>query len=213
MDKQTEGLLVEEQQTVEHTESQDFSNSEWKAHPLTQKLTSELSQLRAAQAEIAEREKKAAREAEIKKATEKEQFSEAIKMYEKQIDEMQSQYKKDLLHRDLGFELAKAGFQNDKFIKGAIADFDSEKFETPSAYVEALLSDETNKPFLANAQAVPGIPGAPGKPTVSGAGPMTRDKIRAMQNSDDPKDRAAVRKYLTDYFEKHGVLPASLREG
>jgi hypothetical protein len=213
MEKQTEGLQVEEQQNVDHTESQEFSNSDWKAHPLTQKLTSELSQLKAAQAEIAEREKKQAREAEIKKATEKEQFSEAVKVYEKQIEEMESKYKKDLLHRDLGFKLALAGFQNDKFIKGAIADYDSDKFENPSAYVDALLSDESNKPFLANAQAVPGVPGAPGKPSVSGSGPMTREKIKAMQKSDDPKERAAVRKYLTEYFEKHGALPASLREG
>ena len=205
MDDQNNGNQTEGKPTENNADEGGFSNADWKAHPLTNKLTAELNQYREReQKRIAEQEK-AQKEAEIKNLADKERFDEAVKLYENRVAEMETAHKAELLKRDLGFELAKAGFNNDTFIKGAISSFDSEKFETPTAYVDALKSDENNKMFLSAFSK--SLPPEPGKPGLSGNAPLSKEKIRAMQQSSNKEDRDKVRQYLKDYFARNNKLP------
>lgn len=192
------------QETTEETEQPTISNSDVKNHELFLKVTEELSQLRREKQEQAEAKEKAEREAAVKKAEEEQNWKALVEMREKELDQVKAQHNQQLLTMSLRAELARAGFNNDVFLRGAIAAYDGDADDV-SDYVASLVADEGNKPFMASAQ-TPSAPTAPSTPTVTG-GIVNKAKVVAMEKSSDPAERAKAREYLEDLIKRGEKLP------
>jgi hypothetical protein len=200
-----------EQNTEQGNEqsSEKQSNNDWKNDSRTLSITSQLAKYQKAEADRKEAEANAQKQAEMEKAKAEGRWKDAEKMHAEALKSLEEQFAAKILERDLGLEMAKAGFSNKKFVKGAISDYNPEEHTSPEDYVKALMADEENKPFLSTGK--PNVPAAPGKPGFGGGEPMNKEKYRAMQKSDDPKERAAAQKYVADYFDKHNALPDWLK--
>ena len=189
---------------IQEPQEPELSNSDVKKHPLFQKLTEQLGQFQREAAERAAAEEKAAREHEMKKAEEEQRWQDALRMREQELEETKAKYEKDMRDRDLAFELSRAGFNNDVFIKGAMASYNPDAGSI-GEYVQNLANDEANKVFLGNQQAPRANP--PSTPSVTG-GSFTTEQLRAMRDSDDPEVRAKRRAYLKSLYKAGKPLPS-----
>jgi hypothetical protein len=86
-------------------------------------------------------------------------------------------------------QLVKLGFKNERFIKGALADFDHEK-QTAEDFAKALAEDESNKPFLDTGKAGAGGNPDPYPTPRSGSKLLTPVEIQALRASGKPEDIA-----------------------
>lgn len=184
------------------TEDNQPTNRDIKESELFRKLASENAEMKRAQEEREEADKKAQSEAEIKAMEDKGQFEEALKLRDAEIERLKETHSKEILNRDLTTELLKAGFNNDTFLAGAVAGFDSNG--NIAEYVKSLVGNETNKPFLGGTKAALTPPGTP---SVGGsASPMAASQIKELQNG-SLDDRAKARDYLKKYYAQNGKMP------
>ena len=191
---------------------EEITNAAAKDLPWVKKMAAELNELREQQAKAKQAEEQARKEAAIKEAEAKGQYEEALKLREAEIADLKSTHEKQLLERDLTTELAKAGFANEMFLKGAVSGYDPENGPIAD-YVKSLAEDESNKAFLTTARNP--IP-APGTTPVSGGnGSLTVAQIEELQKPLDQggtlENRARAREYLKNYYEKHGNRPEGLK--
>jgi len=192
---------VAESETVETTE---HSNNDVKSSPLFQKLASELAEIKRADAERLQLEQAAKKEAETKQLEAQGKYEEALKMREQEIENIKSQHQKEITQRDLKNELLTAGFTNQVFIKGAIAEYEEGDI---SEYARQLASDESNKPFLGAIKQVFTPPSGGNVNGVSSVTIKTADDYNRAKTSADPNIRKQARDYGADYFNKHGRMP------
>jgi len=185
----------------------DSSSSNWDDHKNTMKLKTEISKLRQEKADRIEADTARTKATELKKLEDAQNYDEIKKLHASQLAEKDEKHSKEILDGKLGLELAKATFTNDKFVKGAIADYDAEQFKTPAAYVESLVADEANKMFLAGSEGLPQYKSPVKTPSGGGGGALSGDQIRALQTSDSGEDQMKAVAYLDDYFNKNNRFP------
>jgi hypothetical protein len=174
-----------------------LSNADVKAHPLFKKLTSELAaerksskedraRLEALEKAENERQTKAAeKKGDYEKATQK-RIDEAVNDARKQWEVEQSVNDKKA---EAKLQLVKSGFKNEKFLRGALADFDPEK-HTAEDFVKAIAEDESNKPFLDTGKGTTGGKPDPHPTPRSGSKLLTPAEIQALRESGKPEDIA-----------------------
>ena len=172
-----------------------LSNSDVKAHPLFKKLTQELAEERKANKATLER-LDALETAENRRAT---KAAEAKKDYQEALDKRIDQAKKDARKEwdaeqaikdkraAAKLELVKAGFKNERFLKGALSDFDPGN-QTAEEFAKSLMEDDSNKPFLDTGKG-PGKPPDPHPTPRSGSKLLTPAEIQALRASSNPDDR------------------------
>lgn len=167
----------------------DLSNRDVKAHPLFQKLTQEISELRkfkeTADAAAAEQARKAAEaEKDYAKATQlavDKALSDARRTWDAE------QATKDA-RSEARYQLMKVGFKNEKFITGLLADFDPAK-SSAEDFAKAAAADKENADFLSSAKPAPKNPD-PQNPTIGTRGKLSDDEIQKLRESQKPEDRA-----------------------
>lgn len=183
-----------------------ISNADLKAHPVFQKLTSQVAAYERAEQERREEAAKAAQEAEIKALEDQKRYDEVIKLKDQEIQATVEKFQNELLTLNLKNELVKAGFHNDHFVKGVVSDFQGTQEEIDS-YVQSVLNDEKNKPFLASSQNqqsyVP--PSTPGVASMNDTVPI--ETLKAWENSSDREERIKARAYLSKYRQANGKYP------
>ena len=180
----------------EEDKGSNISNNDVKGHPLFKKLTQELSSERKINSEISERLailEKAESEREAKKLETKKKYDEAL---EKRIEQAQKEARekweaeqsvKDKI-AEARLQLVKAGFKNEKFVKGALADFDPSK-TSAEEFAKSILDDESNKPFLDAGKGSGHTPDPHPTPR-SGSKLLTPAEIQTLRESGDAKDIA-----------------------
>ena len=194
--------------TTEAEATPQISNAEIKAHPLFSKLTSELAELRRADAERKAAEEQAKKEAELKKAEAEGRYQDALKQRESELEALRAAHSKELLDRDLTTEMLKAGFGNEIFLRGAVSAYDADKW-TVSEYVASLAGDDANKAFLASSGGAgrASLP-EPGKPPVNGSKQhISAEQLKAMEASSSLEERQKAREDLRAYRLEHGKYP------
>ena len=171
-----------------------LSNSDVKAHPLFQKVTKELAEERKANKAIQER-LDALETAENKRQT---KAAEAKKDYQEALDKRIDQAKKDARKEwdaeqaikdkkaEAKLHLVKAGFKNERFLRGALSDFDPEK-QTAEEFAKSLVEDDSNKPFLDTGKGLGKNPDPHPTPR-SGSKLLTPAEIQALRESGKPED-------------------------
>jgi hypothetical protein len=179
-------------------------NKTWNDDPKTFKLKSELSKLRKEKEDAKAANVKAKRDAELKKAVDEERFSDAQAQLEKEKEDLETKHKKELQTRDLQVALMGNKFEDKYFIKSVTDEYNPESHGSIDDYVKGLASDEANKRYMAQdgKQTGPVIP--PGK--LPAGGSMTgvnAAQIKAMQKSNDPKQRAEARRFLKEYADNN----------
>ena len=189
--------------------AQGATEDRFKDDPKYQAMASQLAKFQKAESDRKEADAKAAKDAELSKLEAAQDYEAVKKVHAEEKATLEAKFAKDILERDLGLEMATAGFKSKLFIKGAILDYDPDTHTSPAEYVKGLVADESNKPFLSEGK--PNVPPGPGKPGFSAGDPMNLEKYRAMQNGDE-KERRAASKYSSDYFDKHNELPKFLQK-
>lgn len=191
----------------------EITNSQAKKLPWVRDMSAELAELRREKNERDAAAAKADSDKAAKELEDKQQYEEAAKTraaqaVEEALKKRDAEHSKELQRRDLKAELSRLGFQNKKFIKGAIVDF---KPDTDSVedFAKAIFDDPENASFLAGA----GVGGEGGNADALPRGDtlttsFTPAKLDAWSKSDDPKKRAAAVKYKGEYFDRHGKLPS-----
>ena len=197
---------VAEQTTPETAVVPEPAKDDFKGSPAYQAMSKQLADLQREKTARADAEKEAKRAAEDKALRDAGRFEELDAKYKKEIADREAAYARDILSRDLTNSLLRKGFENDLFVKGAIAGYNAEEHGDITAYTEALAADESNKGFLATAEGRQ-VHNAPGKtPTPTNYGEARGEKLKALAASEDPEQRKLARKIKADYFDKHGTL-------
>jgi hypothetical protein len=170
------------------------SNRDVKNHPLFQKMASEYSEMKkrfdAIDAAEAERAQKAA-EAE-------KNYAEATRIaVEKALKDAKETWTAEQATKDARsearFQLVKAGFKNDKFIKGLLDDFDPTK-SSAEDFAKSAASDKENALFLEVVAPTkkPGNNPDPPAPPTGNKKQLTDEEIVALRESKKAEDRAAA---------------------
>lgn len=209
-DSGNSGTAAEAVPPVVDDVSAELPNAAVKSHPLFQKLAQETAALRKAEADRQAADEAARAEAERKALEERGNYDEAIQQRDAEIARIKAEHAAEVQSLRLSSELARAGFDNDTFIKGAIVGYDAETHGEISEYVQTLAADENNAPFLATIGTGPTnepTPRAPGKPPVNGGDKTDWNAVAAMEKSDDPQKRREARELLRRYRETHGKYP------
>ena len=175
-------------------QDQGLSNSDWKAHPLTKKVTQELAEERKATKAMKERLdalEAAENERQTKTAERKEDYEKAMeKRLEKARKEEREKWDAEQSVKDKRAEaklqLVKAGFKNERFLRGALEDFDPAK-QTAEEFAKAMSEDETNKQFLESQKTPPKNPD-PHPAAKNGKTLMTPAEIQALRATGKPED-------------------------
>jgi hypothetical protein len=191
-------------------QAQELSNSDVRGHALFQKLTSEVAEMRAEIKKRDDAEQAAKTAAEEAKLLEEKNFTELLASkeegYKKELASLKQQIgdkEKLITERDLKIALTGKGFQNETFLNGAIAGYDSETHGDFAKYAETLAADEMNAAFLNQIQRGPKVPDvhAPNTPTIK----LTPAELQAQLKSDDPKKRAEARKVAQSNWKETGA--------
>lgn len=185
-------------------ETRELTNHDVKSDPLFQKVAGELSALKAQIAEAQQAEQAAKEQAELEQAKKAGEFEKVLEMNARKLEQMEAQHRAELLKRDLTTELVKAGARNEVFLKGAIAAYDGES--DISEYVRALTESDDHKPFFGQLEQSRQTKQEPRGVAPSGNA-SSWAQIRAMEKSDDPKQRAEAGRLILDYAKKHGEMP------
>lgn len=173
-----------------------LSNADVKAHPLFQKLTQELADERKASKTVMKR-LEALEAADNERKTkaleaEKDYESAAQKRADKAVADAKKEWEAtasaDAAKAEAKLQLVKAGFKNERFLKGALADFDFEN-QTAEEFAKAIAEDDSNKQFLESASKAQKKPD-PYPTHQSGAHIMTPAEIEAARNSGKPEEIA-----------------------
>jgi hypothetical protein len=145
----------------------------------------------------------AATDAETKRLKDAGLFDEAQAGHKAELAKMESAHAAEILQRDIQANLFKAGFNNDFFIKGAIAAYDAETGSVDD-YVTALAADEANKGFLATSDSRVVHKAAGAVPAGGPDATLRGDKLKAAAKSDDPKIRAQAIAIKEAFYENNG---------
>lgn len=199
-----EEIKTEEQGLETEEEKPAISNSDVKNHELFVKLTKQLADYQRKEKAEKENAEKAARDAELKKAEEEQNWKKLIEMREQELEQTKAQHAKELLDMQLKAAIS-ADFNNPVFVKGAMASFDGD-MDSISEYVESLKADPINAGFLKSAMSAPNAPNPPSTPTVTG-GKLSEAKLVAMEKSSNPAERAKAREYLENLIKQGEKLP------
>ena len=185
---------------------QQLSNADVKSHPVFQKVASELAEYRQREADKKAADEKAKIDAERQKLEAEGKYEDAIKMRDKQIEELQASHKKELLQRDLKAELYKS-FDNEIFVNGAIGGYQGDS-DGVADYVNGLLENEQNKVFMRSQQGQPRETLPEPQGSGSGGSQMSVDDAKRLsKETNDPKVKQQAWKVLEDYYDKHGRMP------
>ena len=136
-------------------------------------------------AESKRQTKAAERKEDYEKATQQ-RIDQAMKDARKQWDADQAIRDK---RADAKLHLVKAGFKNEKWLRGALADFDHEN-QTAEEFAKSQINDESNKPFLETASKGPGGNPDPHPTPKNATGLLTPAEIQALRASGKPEDAA-----------------------
>jgi hypothetical protein len=187
----------------------DLSNREAKDLPWVKDLKVRAARADALEKEIADRkvaDKKAEDDAAIKKAEDAKNYEEAQRLR----DEAHQAEIDALKRKNTTFEL-KAALAAEGFGKRGIdflaTEYSAKEHPDIADYVKTVTEAEENKVFLKEAGERKPLDAMGKLPANTGSSNLSNDQIRALKASDDPNDRAKGRKYLEDYYDKHGSLP------
>jgi hypothetical protein len=203
---------TEETQTTETTEEQaaEFSNSDVKNHPLFQKLTGELAALQRADFERKEAAAQAEKQALLEKAKSEERYEDALRIQQETAAAEVEALKQTALAAEMKAALLAQGAKASQgFFKVAMAEYNAETHGDVETYAESLKANEEYSVFFADqsrqALAAPGKLSAPGNSAV-----LTREQLRALEQSDEPEKRLQAINYKQAYFERHGSFKGLL---
>lgn len=187
----------------------ELTNADVKSDPLFKKVTGELAELKSQIAAEKAEQTKAQEAAEMERLKESGKYEEAIKLHADRLERMESQHKADLLKRDLTIELVNAEAKNKVFLQGAIAAYDGET--DIAEYVQSLKNSDENKPFFGGMEQSRQTQPAPKGVAPSGNADLTWQQVKAMEQSDDPKQRAKASDIILNHLKKNGgQLPKEL---
>ena len=204
-----EQTTTPEVQPEEQQEERELTNRDVKKDPLFKKVARELTELRTQIAAEKAEQTKAQEAAEMERLKEAGKYDEAIKMHADRLERMEAQHKADLQRRDLTTELVKAGAKNDVFLKGAIAAYDGET--EIAEYVQSLTSSDDHKPFFGSLEQSRQTQPAPKGVAPSGNADLTWQQVKAMEQSEDSKQRAKASDIILNHLKNNGgKLPKEL---
>lgn len=176
-------------------EASEPTNAEYKSTPAYRSMAKQIADFKQREAERTATEEREKRESEQKKLIEQGRFEESLKLKNQEIETVKKQHERDLQERDLRFELASAGVDNDTFMRGAMLGYSPED-GTIQEYVASLAATQDNEIFFTGKQQPK--PKPPGTPGASGGGPtITKDNYREMLKSDDSDVRSAARNFVS----------------
>lgn len=187
----------------------ELTNADVKSDPLFKKVTGELAELKSQIAAEKAEQTKAQEASEMERLKEAGKYEEAIKLNADRLERMEAQHKADLLKRDLTTELIKAGAKNDMFLKGVIADYDGET--DIAEYVQSLTSSDDHKLFFGSLEQSRQTQPAPKGVAPNGNADLTWQQVKAMEQSDDPKQRAKASDIILLHLKRNdGKMPKEL---
>lgn len=199
----TENETVEVKESTEKA-TPEASNRDVKDSPLFQKLTAELSSFKQREAERQEADKSAQSKAEQEKLEAAGRYEEALALKQKEFENLQAKHQKEVLKRDLKTELIQKGFNNEIFMKGAMAAFEGDS-DSVADYVNELASADSNKMFLTDSNKRTVLPVPNGVNPFEGV--TDWGKIREIAKGSDKDSSQKAKKALTDYYDKNGSFP------
>ena len=170
----------------------EITNKQVKSHPLFLQLTQQVAELTQKDEERSKSDEQARIEKEAKKLEEKQQYEQATQLkideaVKKAVEESDARHAAEQKCSEAKIELVRLGFSNEKFLKGALADFDPA--QEAAEFAKSIFEDEANKPFLNAAGGTkPKRPDPPDAP-IGSSGEISKEKLLAMRNSSDPAER------------------------
>lgn len=192
--------------TTEEPKKEETAEPSFKDDPKYLAMSKQLAEFQRKEAERVNAEAAAKKEAEIKELEAKGQYEAAIKAREAELEAVKKQHAQDILNRDIEAGLLKVGFNNELFIKGAIASYSPEEGDI-SAFIEKLDKDENNNPFKRGVEGrtVHSSSGlsVPGSTTNA---PLRGQKLREYEKSPDKEKRLQAIAAKEDWWNKHGNL-------
>ena len=188
------------------------SNNEWKNDARTQRITKQLADLQRKDEERKAAAEKARRDADLKRAEDEGRYKDALAQVEKEKESLAKQHAREIEKRDLENKLLGNKFEDRHFIDSVMSKYDSKEHGTIDEYVKELASNEANHKYMLQSDGKPTGPVIPpGKlPTGGSMKGVNPAEIKAMQRSNDPKQRAEARRFLKEYADKNNN---SLPEG
>ena len=170
----------------------EITNKQVKSHPLFQQLAQQVAELTKKDDERIKADEQARVEKEARKLEEKQQYEQATQLkideaVKKAVEESDARHAADLKRSEAKIELVRLGFANEKFLKGALTDFDPA--QEAAEFAKSIFEDEANKPFLNAAGGTKPKPPDPHDPPIGSSGEISKEKLLAMRNSSDPEER------------------------
>jgi hypothetical protein len=181
-----------------------ISNSDVKAHPLFQSVTSQMADLkkRLESFESAENDRR------TKALEDEQQYEEAAKLRAEQaVEAARSEWESERNKADAmskaELELVRLGFSNKAFVKGLLADFDPSTMNADD-FAKSAYDNDDNKPFLTGAQKQPRPKGDTPPPPNSSMKRLSPEQLRTLQNSDKSEDRKRANAYALENWIRDG---------
>ena len=202
----TEENVQNQSEQEEQLETQEQPASErFKDDPTYKAMAQQLADLRRKEQERMEAEEKARKDAEIKELESRGQYEAAIKAREDELESLKNQHAAELQQRDLTAELLKAGFSNEMFMRGAVANYNQESGSILE-YVQGLVGDESNAAFLS--KSAPAREPLDPPPSVGSVGKKPNwDQVKVWEQSENREERIKARGILAEYRKEHGKYP------
>jgi len=197
-------------------EDNSGDNKDVKSQKWVQDLKSEVSELRRYKLEQESAAEKAKRDSEAKKFEDEKNYEAAAqKRAENAVKEaeekLKEQHAKELKQVEAKAELARLGFQNKRFINGALLDFDPDA-QSVEKFAQSVFDDPESANFLPGGEDTgDGVEKKIGT-TPRGNNSVTSftpAKLEEWSKSSDKDRREIARKYKQDYWDKHGEMPPS----
>ena len=170
----------------------EITNAMVKAHPLFQQLTQQIAELTKKDEKRNKADEQARIEKEARKLEEKQQYEQATQLkideaVKKAVEESDARHAAEQKRSEAKIELVRLGFANEKFLTGALADFDPA--QEAAEFAKSIFEDEANKPFLNAAGGTKPKPPDPHDAPIGSSGEISKEKLLAMLNSSDPEER------------------------
>lgn len=190
-----------------------LDNAGWKSHPLTQKLTGEIAALRQAEAKRTAAQEAKEKAAELAKATESQDYKEALRLMQEANDKEIRAYKTEALKAQVEAKLLQKGAKvTEALVKVAMAEYDPKQHSSVDALADSLAANEAYAPFFASQKQAP-APEPPRKLSAGSGGPENWEQVKAWENSPKREDRIKAREILAKYRQersktnKDGIYP------
>jgi len=181
-----------------------FSNSDWKEHPLTQKLRNEIASLKGEFERKKSEEEKIRRAEELKKAEDEGRLKEELQKLQRELDEEKQKFERTLDERDIESSLVRAGINNPTLLRLVAKGYDKSvgtKEEYVSTIISELSEDYSGKEGLDDTRPKP-PPKAP-----SSSNNLSWEKVHNNLTNSDPEVRAKARAQVESYYRETGHWP------